>query len=88
MIDLQHLQAEIDMKERRQYLKQHPYSIWQGKNDNKFYTYLPDDTKKRILVKRNTEEEIQNIIINYWKEQELNPTLQEVLMNGMTGGWD
>ena len=78
MIDLQHLQAEIDMKERRQYLKQHPYSIWQGKNDNKFYTYLPDDTKKRILVKRNTEEEIQNIIINYWKEQELNPTLQEV----------
>lgn len=78
MIDLQHLQAEIDMKERRQYLKQHPYSIWQGKNDNKFYTYLPDDTKKRILVKRNTEEEIQNIIINYWKEQELNPTLREV----------
>lgn len=78
MIDLQHLQAEIDMKERRQYLKQHPYSIWQGKNDNKFYTYLPDDTKKRILVKRNTEEEIQNVVINYWKEQELNPTLQEV----------
>lgn len=78
MIDLQHLQAEIDMKERRQYLKQHPYSIWQGKNDNKFYTYLPDDTKKRILVRRNTKEEIQNVVINYWKEQELNPTLQEV----------
>lgn len=78
MIDLQHLQAEIDMKERRQYLNQHPYSIWQGKNDSKFYTYLPDDKKKRILVKRNTEEEIQNVVINYWKEQELNPTLQEV----------
>lgn len=78
MIDLQHLQAEIDMKERRQYLNQHPYSIWQGKSDNKFYTYLPDDKKKRILVKRNTEEEIQNVVINYWKEQELNPTLQEV----------
>lgn len=78
MIDLQHLQAEIDMKERRKYLQQHPYAIWQGKNDSKFYTYLPDDKKKRILVKRNTEKEVQNIIINYWKEQELNPTLQEV----------
>lgn len=78
MIDLQHLQAEIDMKERKQYLNQHPYSIWQGKNDNKFYTYLPDDKKKRILVKRNTEEAIQDIIVDYWKEQELNPTLQEV----------
>lgn len=78
MIDLQHLQAEIDMKERRQYLQQHPYAIWQGKNDSKFYTYLPDNKKKRILVKRNTEKEVQNIIINYWKEQELNPTLQEV----------
>lgn len=78
MIDLQHLQAEIDMKERRKYLQQHPYAIWQGKNDSKFYTYLPDNKKKRILVKRNTEKEVQNIIINYWKEQELNPTLQEV----------
>ena len=78
MIDLQHLQAEIDMKERQKYLQQHPYAIWQGKNDSKFYTYLPDDKKKRILVKRNTEKEVQNIIINYWKEQELNPTLQEV----------
>lgn len=78
MIDLQHLQAEIDMKERRKYLQQHPYAIWQGKNDSKFYTYLPDDKKKRILVKRNTEKEVQNIIINYWNEQELNPTLQEV----------
>lgn len=78
IIDLQHLQAEIDMKERRQYLNQHPYSIWQGKNDNKFYTYLHDDKKKRILVKRNTEKEVQDIIVSYWKEQELNPTLQEV----------
>ena len=55
MIDLQHLQAEIDMKERKQYLNQHPYSIWQGKNDNKFYTYLPDDKKKRILVNGKTK---------------------------------
>ena len=78
MIDLQHLQAEIIMKEGYRSLEQHPYSIWQGKKDNKFYTYLPDQTKKRILVKRNTKEEIHNVVIQYWKEKEVNPTLQEV----------
>ncbi len=83
MIDLQHLQAEITMKEKYRYLEQHPYSIWQGKKDNKFYTYLPDQTKKRILVKRNTKEEIHNVVIQYWREKEVNPTLQEVF-----DGWN
>ena len=77
-LDIQQIQNVYDMTKKQELLNRHIYSIWQGKNDNKFYTYLPDDTKKRILVKRNTEEEIQNVVINYWKEQELNPTLQEV----------
>lgn len=77
-LDIQQIQNVYAMTKKQELLNRHIYSIWQGKNDSKFYTYLPDDKKKRILVKRNTEEEIQNVVINYWKEQELNPTLQEV----------
>lgn len=80
IIDLQHLQIELNMRERKKYLNLHPYSIWEGKNDGKFYTYLPSQTNdgKRILIKRCTKEEIQDIVIKYWKNLEENPTLQEV----------
>lgn len=68
------------MREQKKYLDQHPYSIWQGKNDNKFYTYLPSENKSngRCLVKRKTKEEINQIVIDYWKNKENNPTLQEL----------
>ena len=41
MIDLEYLQATIDMKKKQEILSNHPYTIYQGK-DGKWYTYLPD----------------------------------------------
>ena len=43
MIDLQHLQAEIDMKERRQYLKQHHrIRYYNLLTSERLYPYLAD----------------------------------------------
>ena len=65
------------MKKNQEYLKQHPYKIYQG-NDGKWYTYLPDDEKGRVQRKRNTKKEIEDIVIQYQKEKEENPTISEV----------
>ena len=70
IIDLEHVQEEIEMKEREELLKKHPYSIWKGK-DGRWYTYLPDEEKKRgkALKKRNSQREIENVVIEFWKER-------------------
>ena len=77
IIDLSYMQDAIEMNKREELLKKHPYKIWEGKN-GKWYTYLPDDSKSRILIKRNTEKAIQDIVIDYWKEEAENPTVKEI----------
>lgn len=72
-----HIQAEIMARQREKYINKHPYSIYQGK-DGKWYTTLPDKEKGRKKVKRNTEEEVDDIVFNFWKDQEENPTIEEL----------
>jgi len=57
--------------------KKHPYKIWQGKDD-KWYTYLPDKGKGRILKKRQTRKSIEDEAIEYLKSELENPTIRDV----------
>ncbi len=77
MIDVSYIQKIIEMNKRKELLEKHGNKIWNGK-DGKWYTYLPDEEKGRVLKKRNTREEIEDVIVSYWKEQMENPTIEEV----------
>lgn len=77
IIDIQHLRREIYMKQKQRFLDMHIYSIWEGK-DGKFYTYIPDKEKGRIKKKKSTREKIEEVIVDYWKQQANNPSLEEV----------
>lgn len=77
MIDTALLQEKIEMQKMEHYLQMHPYSYWEDKN-HVWHTYLPDEEKGRIPKKRNSEKAIKELIVEYWKEQEDNPTLEEV----------
>ncbi len=77
MIDTALVQDKIEMQKREEILKKHPYTIYQGKDD-KWYTYLPDEKKGRILRKRNTKKDIENVVISFWKQKEENPTVDMV----------
>lgn len=76
-IDIAHIQTEIMEQRNRKYLNMHPYSIYQGK-DGKWYTTFPDEKKGRRKVKRTSREAIHFAVIEFWKEQEENPTLEEL----------
>lgn len=78
MLDTALVQAKMDMTKRAKILSQHPYSIWEGKQDGKWYTYLPDTKKGRILKKRTSQKEIEDLVFNYWKEKEVCPTIEEI----------
>lgn len=76
-IDLDSLQKQFEMNERKKYLAMHPYAKWKDKNGI-WHTYLPDAEKGRIPRKRKTEEEIDNLIIAYWRGKMENPTIKEI----------
>lgn len=79
MIDLAHIQGVQDMKRREEYLKKHPYRIGQSK-DGTWITHLPDKNKKegRRLIRRRSKEEIESLVVDFWRETEENPTLEEI----------
>lgn len=64
IINLDSVQEQIDMKKKEKILKEHSYSIWEGK-DGKWRTYVFDETKakNRRLIKRKTKEDIEDFIV-------------------------
>lgn len=76
ILDLSQLQESIAMKKRKETLEKHPYSMWEGKN-GKWYTYLPDEQKGRVLKKRQTKQEIENLVVEYWSNSAKDETIEE-----------
>lgn len=77
ILDLSYIQEKIEMDKRKEYLKKHPYKIWEGKN-KKWYTYLPDENKGRVQKERKSQRDIESLVIDYWKERTENPTVSEI----------
>ena len=64
MIDTALVQERIEMQKREELLGMHNYDIWQGSN-GKWYTYLPDEQKGRILKKRTSRKGIEDLVVEY-----------------------
>lgn len=77
MFNIELTQEKYEMAKKREFLSKHPYKIWKGKDEN-WYTYLPDEKKGRVLRKRVTEDKIKEVVISYWKDQEENPTIENI----------
>lgn len=80
MIDLNDVQNSMEAMKREEMLKQHPYEIWQSK-DGRWYTYLPMQDGGRVLKKRKSKRDLENIIIDHCKNQ------KEVLLQDIFQEW-
>ena len=78
IIDRNTIQMQIEMDKRKEYLEMHNSKIWQS-TDSKWYTYLPDLKKEKgkRLVKRKTKEEIEDIIVEYYKAHGIPQTIEK-----------
>ena len=76
MIDMNTIQAQIEMNERKKYLNMHNSKIWKS-TDGNWYTYLQHDEERR-LVKRKTEKALQDKIIDHYKQKENEPDIKSV----------
>jgi len=70
IISLDDVQKNMKLVKQQQILKNHPYKIWEGTN-GRWYTNLPDDTKKdgRRKIAKSSEEKIKKVIIDYYEEK-------------------
>ena len=60
----------IEKMKNLEIIEQHPYAIWFNESDNRWHTYLPDDTKpqkRRPIAKRN-KSNLENCIIDYYSQ--------------------
>lgn len=70
--------ATLGMLERKKYLEMHSLSVWEGSNGY-FYTKLIDSTTgKKKLVKKKTRKDLEDAIVQYYKQAEDNPTVANV----------
>ena len=78
IIDIYTIQKQIEMNERKRYLEMHKSKIWLS-TDEKWYTFVPDATKAKgkRLVKRKTEEEIKDFLVDFYKEYEEPQTIKK-----------
>lgn len=77
IIDVPNIQSILEMKKRQELLDNHPYKIWMGSN-GKWYTYLPDEEKGRILKKKSTRKDIEDVVIQYQESIMSNPTIDDL----------
>lgn len=78
-IDIDTIQCAINMQNRKNILNQHPYKIWQGQQDNRWYTYLPATNKqKRCLKSSKTRKALEDVIIKFYQSDALQPCFREV----------
>ena len=79
-VDLSDVQDAIEMKERQELLRRHPYKITQGK-DGYWRTYVKDGSKESgyRLIKKSTRKKLDDILVEYYKtETDKTMTLDEM----------
>ena len=69
MIDLATVRNEIELRNKKEVLKNHPCQIWQGKTNGMWYTHIRDSKGKRRLIKKKTREQVEDAICEFYKEQ-------------------
>ena len=79
MINEDELRAKYEMSQREKFLKEHSkhHSFWFNETTRLWTTTLPDHTKKekRRIVKRKNRKDLEDVVVQYYRENEDNPTV-------------
>lgn len=73
-IDLDVVQNQVNNMKNDKYLSEHPYTIYYSESDERWHSYLPDDTKKtgRKPIAKKDRNKIEEAIIKFYKDKEDN----------------
>lgn len=71
IIDSSYVKAQVDNMRRDYILRNHKYAITACKN-GKFYSFLPKPGGGKKQIKRNSREEVEDVIVQFYKNEESN----------------
>lgn len=77
-LDLNIVKKEHEVSRREELLRKHSFMFWESKTRNCWYTYLPDEIRGRVQIRRKTKEELEDVVVNFYREKEENPRLDEL----------
>ena len=74
--DVEESDEMTEQKKREEYIKKNGYKLWSS-TDGKWYIHVPDSSKSRgtRIIKRNSEEEVLDAVVDYYREKEVDPTI-------------
>ena len=81
-INLKDIYADAEMKSKQKILAQHT-SIWYAENDDTWNTHIRVNGKRK-LIKRKRKEDVEEKIVQYYRDLENNPTVGELYHEWMT----
>lgn len=77
MIDLDKVQEQVIMEQRKKFIQMHPYKVWIS-DDGKWHTHFVDENGKRKRKDRKTKKEIEDLIVEYYSSQQEFTTIEDV----------
>lgn len=88
IINMDVVREQMKKQKEKEILKNHPYSIWQGK-DNRWRTYLPDASAargKRLIAKTNRED-LEAAIVKAFNEEENQLDIKKFTLDDIFPDW-
>lgn len=77
IIDITAICNEVELKEEKRLLKKHKFKIYVDKK-GKYCTYLPTANGGRVLKRRNTKGELEELIVGYYRGLEESPQVATI----------
>ena len=84
IIDLDDIQVQIDMYEKKKYLEMHTNSIWQGKNGYWYTTIPATEEHGRKMVRKLNKEDLEEVIVDHYRGKIKNPTIRTIFEEWIT----
>ncbi|WP_373249844.1 hypothetical protein [Mediterraneibacter gnavus] len=69
IIKIDDIAQDVEKMKREQLLAKHEFKVWQNK-EGIWMTYLPDEEKGRLFRKRKTKEELEKLIVEFYRQRE------------------
>ncbi len=84
LMDMDKIRRDVAVHQRNVLLEQHRFKIWQGETDQRWFTYLPDPDKGRVLKSRKSEEALKDLVADYYDSSCCIPCFPEEYNNWIT----
>lgn len=89
IIDIDDVLNNIEHMKISKILEQHPFAVWHSESDNRWHTYLPDETKpnnRRPIAKRDRAD-IDKAIVDYYIDEDTTTSGKVITLEQLYKAW-